>query len=65
MSNPDESIDWEETTRIEADIPTETYVPDNKLTSEMVSANTQMVCKKHRGKSYMKDGTCPMCSGLV
>jgi hypothetical protein len=64
IKNPDETDTWLEETSLEAEFPTETVDVSMDKTID-VSVNTQAYCPKHKGKSYMRDGSCPLCSGLV
>ena len=52
--------------------PTEEWHPDEEETiqteflPENVSKNTQIFCERCGGKSYLRDGKCPVCDhGLV
>lgn len=45
----------------EWDVPTETYIHEAEIQTEDVSMNTQVICLKCGGKSYLKDQKCVKC----
>ena len=65
MSNPEQPLDVEESGTF-FEIPTEVIEANqSEIQTEEVSVHTQGVCSLHRGKHYMRDGSCPICDGRV